>query len=162
MIGKAKRKKCKDNPYTIIYCEKENKFKVKFKDAEGIIQIVDITEEQAYEFNDFELDDKSQLNKTERHIEYSEIYEETLHTRVKDKPLELDEEIIQKITYEYLHIAIKQLPDIQQRRIQKYFFEEKTFEEIANLENCTKVAIKYSIDTAIKNLKKFLENNNKF
>ncbi|MDD2376371.1 MAG: sigma factor-like helix-turn-helix DNA-binding protein [Clostridia bacterium] len=64
--------------------------------------------------------------------------------------------------YDKLKFAIDSLCEIQKRRIKMYYFEDMTLEKIATIENCTKVAIKYSIDNAIENLKKFLKNNNKF
>ena len=47
------------------------------------------------------------------------------------------------------------LPKVQRRRIKKYYFEELTLKEIAKEENCTKMAIKFSIDNAIKIYLKF-------
>ena len=34
------------------------------------------------------------------------------------------------------------------------FFENKTYEEIASEENCSKVAVKYSIDIALEKISK--------
>ena len=42
---------------------------------------VEVTEEQFEAFNEFELEDKSQMNKDERHKERSEVYEETLYKK---------------------------------------------------------------------------------
>ena len=60
-----------------------------------------------------------------------------------------------KIQIENLHSAIKQLPEIQQRRMEMYYFEDMTYEQIAKREMCSKVAIKYSVTRAIENLKKY-------
>ena len=44
------------------------------------------------------------------------------------------------------------LPEIQKRRIIKYFFMDKTYEQIASEEKCTKIAVKYSIDRALEKI----------
>ena len=55
-----------------------------------------------------------------------------------------------------LKVAINQLQEIQQRRIIKYYFEDKSQQKIANEENVDIRSIQYSLNIAIKNLKKFL------
>ena len=39
-----------------------------------------------------------------------------------------------------------------------YYIEEKTYEEIAQIEGCTKRAVKFSVDAAKKNLQNKLKN----
>ena len=65
-----------------------------------------------------------------------------------------EDEVEYKLLSEDLKSAINKLNDIQKRRIQKYFFENKTYEEIASEENCSKVAVKYSIDIALEKISK--------
>ena len=60
--------------------------------------------------------------------------------------------------YELLHRAIAKLPEIQRRRLLLYFFGELTYGQIAELEGCTKRAVKFSVDIAIEKLKKDLKN----
>ena len=60
--------------------------------------------------------------------------------------------VIEDIIITNLLIIINELPKIQRDRINKYYFENKTFEEIAQEENCSKVAIKYSVDIALKKI----------
>ena len=60
--------------------------------------------------------------------------------------------------YNIAYKNINKLPEIQKRRLKKYYFLGKTFEEIALEENCTKRAIKFSVDLALKKLRKnFIE-----
>ena len=56
---------------------------------------------------------------------------------------------------ENLHMAIKNLPEAQKRRLKKYYFEEKTFDEIAFEEGCTYQSIQISVYRAVKKLKIF-------
>ena len=154
MAERPKRRKYKDNPYTLNYIESKNIYVVSFKDVKGHSQNVEVNKEVYQAFDRFELDDLSEMNEYDNHIEHSEIFENTLEVRAKDKPMSLEDSIIQKSTFEELKRAIDMLPEVQKRRIKKYYFDDKTLEEIAKEEKCSKVAIKYSIDNAIKNISK--------
>ena len=74
-------------------------------------------------FDRFELDDLSEMNEYDNHIEHSEIFENNLESRAKDKQILLEDMIIQKETFEKLKKAINELPEIQKRRIKKYYFD---------------------------------------
>lgn len=93
MDNKPKRRKSKDNPYTINYCSKTNKYTVSFEDIQGVFHYIDITQAVYHALNLFELKDISQMHEYERHIEHSKLTEITLHNRAKDKPLEVDKEV---------------------------------------------------------------------
>ena len=58
---------------------------------------------------------------------------------------------------EELQLAIQNLPIIQQRRLILHYEYGLTYEQIAEMDACTKVAVKYTIDKAkaaiIKKLK---------
>lgn len=152
------RNKSEDNPYTLGYDENKQVYTVEFKDNKRVLHKVEISEKVYKAFDKFELEDVSQIHKYQRHIEHSEVYEETLNTKAVDKPLGVDEIVENKILSEDLKNAINSLPEIQKRRIQKYFFEDKTYEEIALEENCTKMAIKFSIDSGLEKISKKLKN----
>ncbi|MBR1376666.1 MAG: sigma-70 family RNA polymerase sigma factor [Bacilli bacterium] len=154
MNNQPKRRKSKDNPYSLIVNDEKKEFYVSFKDAINICHIIKINEKLYQQFNQFELDDLSIMNEYDNHIEHSELYESTLNKRVIDKPALIDEVVENKINYEKLNECIELLPEIQKRRLKKYFFESKTFEQIANEENCTKRAIKFSVDIAVKKISK--------
>lgn len=149
----SKRNKDKYNPYTLDK-DKNNTYIVEFKDVNNIIHKVEVSEKVYEAFDKFELEDISQIHKIRRHIERNEVYEETLfHNSIK-VPISVEEQVEKKILHEELRDAINELNDVQKRRIRKYFFENKTYEDIANEEKCSKVAVKYSIDIAIKNISK--------
>lgn len=73
-----KRRKHKDTPYRLLYNDAENKYYLLFKDTKGISKKVEITKDIYQAFNQFELDDLSELNEYDNHIEHNEVYEETL------------------------------------------------------------------------------------
>ena len=56
------------------------------------------------------------------------------------------------------HRAISELPEIQKRRLILYYFQGLTYEQIAEMEGCTKRAVKFSVDIAVEKLKKFFKN----
>lgn len=157
MSNRPKRRKHKDNPYILNYIEEKNIYIIEFKDADGIIQEVEVNEKIYKVFDGFELEDLSELNKYDNHIEHSELYDNTLEKRIMDKPMNLDDEIIRKTTFENLRKAINKLPEIQKRRIKKYYFDEKTQQKIADEENVNIRAVQYSLNLALKKLKEILK-----
>lgn len=158
MATMPKRNKSKDNPYTLGFDEDKNIYTVEFVDNKKVIHKVEITEKVYQAFDKFELEDISQIHKFRKHIEHSEVYEETLEHRMIEKPITIEEEVEEKILIEDIRNVINSLPDIQKRRLKKYYFEDKTLEEIAAEENCTKVAVKYSIDIALEKISQKFKN----
>lgn len=149
-----KRNKDKYNPYTLSVDEEKEIYIVEFKDSKNVLQKIEISKEVYDAFDKFELEDISQIHKIRKHIEHNEVYEETLFKRGVSLTESVDLQVERKVLYENLKRAISELPDIQKNRLKKYYFEDKTLEEIAKEENCSKVAIKYSLDSAIKNISK--------
>ena len=157
MAKKKKRRKYKDNPYTLKYVEEKNIYVVSFKDVKGHLQNVEVSKEIYLAFDRFELEDLSEMNEYDNHIEHSEIYENNLEARAKDKPMSLEDKVIQKSTFEELKKAIDSLPNIQRRRIKKYYFEEKNEIQIAKEENATHQAVHKSLSNALIKLKEILK-----
>lgn len=75
------RNKSKDNPYTLDYDEEKNAYIVEFKDISNQFHKVEVSEKVFKAFDKFELEDISQIHKYRKHIEHSEVYEETLMHR---------------------------------------------------------------------------------
>lgn len=157
MAERPKRRKHRDNPYTLNYIESKNIYTVSFKDVKGKLQEVEINKEIYIAFDRFELDDLSEMNEYDNHIEHSEIFENNLESRAKDKPILLEDMIIQKITFEKLKEAINLLPEVQRRRIKKYYFEDKNEKEIANEEKISQKNVSKSLAVAKRNLKEILK-----
>lgn len=149
------RKKDKHNPYTLMIVE--GRYYLSFKDARGVMQNIEIDKVLYELFNRFELEDISHLNRVSRHIEHSELTEASLNDRAFYKAESLEESVSRSIEYELLHTAIPKLPETQRRRLLLYFFGEMTYEQIAELEGCTKRAVKFSVDLAIEKLKKVFD-----
>lgn len=107
--------------------------------------------------NQFELDDLSILNEWDRHIEHYEQTEQSLNRRARLKAETVEESVLHRMEQEQLHRAIRALPEIQRRRLTLYYFQGLTYEKIAEMEGCTKRAVKFSVDIAVEKLKKFFE-----
>ena len=146
------RKKDKYNPYTLTITE--GHYYLSFKDGRGKQQNIEIDEMLYQTFDRFELEDISHLNRVSRHIEHSELTDETLNDRAFYKAERIEDIVSESIEYEQLHRAVSELPEVQRRRLKMYFFGELTYEQIAKLEGCTKRAVKFSVDIAVEKLKK--------
>lgn len=160
MAERPKRRKYRDNPYTLKYIEEKNIYIVSFKDIKGHFQEVEVSKEIYKAFDLFELQDIKELNEYDRHIEHSEIFENNLEARAKDKPLSLEDEVIRKSTFDELKKAIELLPTVQKSRIKKYYFEDKSEVDIAKEEKVSQKNVSKSLSVAIKNLKEILKNLN--
>ena len=106
--------------------------------------------------DEFELDDLSFLNEVDNHYEHSELTEASLNARAFEPRRTVEETIALRDENERLHKAIALLPEKQRNRLILYYFVGLTYAQIADMEGCTVMPVKRSIDAAIENLKKFL------
>ncbi|MBR1376668.1 MAG: sigma-70 family RNA polymerase sigma factor [Bacilli bacterium] len=155
MNTRPKRRKSNDNPYTLIVSN--NIYAVIFKDSQLKEQKIEVTKEIFDLFDSFELDDISQMHKFDRHIEHSELTDESINRRAFNKSLSIEEEIIKKNTFDELKKAIDELSEVQKRRIQMYFFDNMKLEEISKVEGVSVKNIWKSINIALANLQKSLK-----
>lgn len=148
------RKKDKLNPYALSV--QNNTYYISFTDGQGISHKMEISMELYAAFNSFELDDISQMNVTSRHLEQSELTEETLNHRAAHPPESVEDHVFRRLLYGELHKAIAMLPSTQRRRLLLYYFGGYTYEQIAQMEGCRHPAIMKSVAAAEKNIKKHL------
>lgn len=151
------RNKDKYNPYTLDIDEETNTYIVEFKDIKNIIHRVEVSEKVYEAFDKFELEDISQIHKIKKYIERNEVYEETLFHKSINASISVEDEVESKLLSEDLKDAIKLLNDIQKRRLIKYYFEDKSLEEIALEEGTSHQAISKSIHRAIEEIQKNLK-----
>ena len=163
MANMPKRRKSKDNPYTLDYNDNEHIYTVSFIDNKQVIHNVEVSKKVFEAFNKFELEDISQLHKVDKHIDGRQIDNSDktdiilFHLGVSSTKT-VDEEVEEKLQNEELYKAINLLSETQKRRIRKYYFEDKTLQQIANEENCAVQSVKESIEAGITKLKKNLKN----
>ena len=153
---RPKRRRDKDNPYTIFTTGIDTAtphYYLTFVDSSNVERCVEIDKPLFDAFDRFELEDISFMQKVDKHYEQTEQTEASLNKRAI-KPQESVEEIVsQRMEVDKLHQAIARLPEKQRRRLVLYYFGEFTYEQIAEMEGCTKRAVKFSVDVALKNLK---------
>ena len=147
-----KRIKKKDDPYTIK--KVGNEYIISFKDALGILQEIKVTKEVYAIFDKSELQDKREMNEFDRHIEHSEIYEDNLVIRAKEKTISMEDEFIQKATFEELKRAIEMLPEIQKRRFLLYYDYDLNYYQIGAMEHCNASAARNSVVIAREKTKR--------
>ncbi len=149
---RPKRRRDKDNPYRIysIGIDTDNpQYFVEFNDVNEVSHTIEIEESLFNEFNSFELEDLSYLNESERHhasMDNIEAFSEDI----------TEESVLKRILSEELHAALPELTEVQRKRVILYYFYDYTYEQIAQLDGCTKMPVKRSIDDAIKKLRKLL------
>ena len=107
--------------------------------------------------NIFELDDLSFLNEQERHLDWTELNEELLSRRSAQEPAPVEDAVYESMQTQALREGVNQLPEVQKRRLQMYFFDGLTYEEIAVREGCSYQAVQKSIAAALKKIRKFLK-----
>lgn len=151
-----KRRKTKDNPYTIFYRKDTGKYLLSFKDGQEKRHHFEIDKSLYDVFDDFELEDLSVLNEFDNHAEHSELTDASLNKRAFHKPESVEDTVIHKLQDESLHKAIAELPEPQRRRLCLYYFGKLTYGQIAEMEGCTKMPVKRSIERAIEELRKKL------
>lgn len=156
---RPKRRKFKDNPYTIftIGIRTSNPlYFLSFKDSGGVDRCMEIGKPLFDAFDEFELDDVSFMNEVDRHYEQSEQTELSLNRRAVEPQESVEETVSQQMEMDKLHQAIAKLPEKQRRRLVLYYFGEFTYEQIADMEGCKHPAVMKSISSALKKLKNFL------
>lgn len=150
-----KRRKDKNNPYTLSIAD--GRFYLSFRDGMGVLHEMEIDGELYGLLNAFELEDLSYLNEWDRHIEQSELSEETLEHRMRRTPCSVEETVYRAIQYEQLHQAIDYLPKTQRRRLLLYYFYDFTYEKIAEIEGCSVHSVFVAIERAKEKIKFFLK-----
>ena len=121
---------------------------VSFIDAQGALQETKISRQVYLEFARFVKRERNLRRSDERHIEQSELTENMLNNRAKITLPSTEETAIENMRDAFIQKAIAALPEIQRRRFTLYYESEYTYEQIAEMEGCTKRAIKFSVDRA--------------
>ena len=145
------------NPYTIRFDETDGRkrYFVAFTDGQGNFRETEVSKAVYMEFCHFIKRERNLRRSDERHLEQSELTEETLCRRAVHKPKPVDDAVNDNIRMERLNRAILELPEIQKRRLILYYFQGLTYEQIAGMEGCTFQAVAKSVAAAEKRLKNF-------
>lgn len=156
MVVRPKRRKSKDNPYTLNVIN--NKYYIFFQDSNLKTQSIEVEQEIYEQIDKFELHDLKELNEFDRHIEHLDLLDEEINKRAIYKQTSIEETVEKNIRDEQVRTAINSLSDIQKRRIIKYYFEGKNEYEIAKEEGATHQSVHISLERAKEKLKEILKN----
>ncbi|MFI3250281.1 MAG: sigma-70 family RNA polymerase sigma factor [Eubacteriales bacterium] len=136
--------------------EKGIQYTVSFHDGTAD-RLVEVSKEVAKSmFSDMVKIERNLQRWDERHIDH--FVGDAPIGKIRDKSAPLDQQMINKELMEHLDKSCDELPAVQKRRLKMYFYEQRTLEEIAELEGCSPRAVKYSIDLAKATLKKNIKN----
>lgn len=150
---RPKRRKFKDNPYTLECIKDQNIFYIIFKNNTGIHKVC-VTEEVFNIFDESERYENAKLKEYSVHIEHSEQTEISLSTKNVLFIKSIENQVLDNLAIIELKNNINRLSEVQRRRLIKYYFYDKTLKNIALEEKCSITAIKYSIDKALNILAK--------
>ena len=154
-VKHPKRKKDKQNPYTLSI--ENGKEYISFHDTEVTYRKIEVTHVLFSQFNDVELEDISYLNTVSRHYEFSELTEQAINERAFLPQEPIEDAVFRKLQYAQLYTAIQTLPDKQRERLILYYFRNYTYAQIAEMEGCTVMPVKRSIDKALAQLAKLMK-----
>lgn len=155
---RPKRNRYEDNPYYLYNDNRNNKYYVNF-DIDRKKYDVEITKELFEDLDNTEKYEAKKIQYDKRYLEKSYQTDINLYNRALHKPISIEDELINKMERKKLYAALKTLSPIHKRRILLYYKHNLSMSEIAEIEGCSKVAIKYSIDIALEKLRDFF---NKF
>lgn len=158
--NRPKRRKSKDNPYTIF--EEQGKLYVTFKDGQGIKQKIEVNNDIFNFFDDSELHDVRELNEFDRHTEHSEQSDSTLNKKASAKNVLFEDMMMSKMISGQLKKMLFCLTPLQRERVILFYWERFSCPEIAEMQGCTKQAVSLSIRQAREKLKEKILNNEDF
>lgn len=134
------------------------RYYVSFQDGQAIMREIEVSRPIYLEFLRFIRRERNFRRWDERHTEQSEITDETLYNRAFHPVKSVDETVFDSQRNERLRIAIADLPATQRRRFILYYEFGLTYEQIAEMEGCTKMPVKRSIDRATKKIRELIKN----
>ena len=126
---------------------------VSFKDGQAILRETEISRPIYLEFCRFVKQERNLRRWDERHIEQSELMDETLYSRALCPPKSIEETIFDSQRAERLHQAVAELPEIQRRRFILYHEFGLTYDQIAEMEGRNLSSIYESIRGAESKIK---------
>lgn len=160
-IGGVNMYGSKDKPYELIIekSEKEIHYYIIYLTEGRRSAKIEISEAIYQVYKNSDLRQKSQENIFDRHIEHLDLTEVQLQKRAIYEETDLENKVMDKLRNELLFEEIANLPDTQRFRLLLYYEMDYTYDQIAQKEGCSKMAVKYSIDAArkkiIEKIKKF-------
>jgi RNA polymerase sigma-70 factor (ECF subfamily) len=147
------------NPYALRTEASEGvtHYYVSFRDGQTIPHEIEVSREVYLAIDDCRKHEKRQRSFFERHVEYSELTDETLNARARRTPKTVEDAVVEMERSEVLRKAVAELPDIQRRRFVLHFEYGMTYAAIGRFEGCSATSVKKSVDIARAKVIKKLE-----
>lgn len=155
-------KKRYDKPFTIdgnklTVSEDGKRFYITFKDYLGNEITSEIPKEIYRTYKNAYLNNFKMKYEERKHWDADEQTEESIYEKSFEQQKSLEEIVIENEEKENIKITITRIPELQSRRIKMRYFKEMTLKDISKIEDCSIVAVKYSLDNAEKNQTNFKE-----
>jgi RNA polymerase sigma-70 factor (ECF subfamily) len=147
------------NPYTLwtVVAEGITQYFVSFSDGQAVHRETEVSQSVYLEFCRFVKKERNLRRWDERHTEQSLLTDETLHRRALYPPKSVEDTAYYSSRNKRLRLAMQSLPEIQRRRFVQYHEFGLTYEQIAEIEGCSHVAIISSVRKAQKLLTEILK-----
>jgi RNA polymerase sigma-70 factor (ECF subfamily) len=117
------------------------RYYVSFTDGESIRRETEVSRPVYNEFLRFVKTERNLRRWDERHIEQSDLTDETLNRRALNPPKSVEETIFDSQRNERLRRAVAELPEIGRRRFVLYHEFGLTYEQIAVMEGCRRASV---------------------
>jgi len=135
-----------------------SRYFVCFKDGQGVFHEIEVSPHVYSAFCQFVKIERNLRRSDERHIEQSDLSDELLNKRAVH-PQKSIEDIIADVEWaNALQSAIAELSETQRRRFVLYYYSELTYEQIAEMEGCSHVAVMHSLEKAKAAIEKRIKN----
>jgi len=147
------------NPYTVRkeLVEGIMYYYVCFIDGQAIHRETEVSRPVYLEFQRFVKTERNLKSWDERHREYSELTDETLHIRAFYPQKSVEEVTLDNLQDERLRLVVDGLTETQRRRFILHYEFGLTYEQISKMEDCTFQAVAKTIKAAKTTIKKFFE-----
>jgi len=138
------------NPYTLRTQEVEGivRYFVAFKDGQGLLREIEVSRPIYLEFQRFAKQEHNQDRQDRRHMERSDLTDQSLYDRALHKPKSVEDTVLDNMRAERLAEVIAELPEIQRRRFVLYHEFGLTYDQIAKMEGCKRQPIIRSVSRA--------------
>ena len=147
----------KVDSYTLEYVESEDKYYISFIDSVNQECRIEIDQEIFYAYLKSKKNYVKIKNETNRHLEQSELTDEEIYNRALETEDSVEDTVMKNIEKEQIQQALKELTEVQHRRIELHIVNEITIRDIAQLEKVQKSQIQKSLKLGLKKIKKILE-----
>ena len=129
---------------------------IEYKTADGSRICVEVSTsvKELLEQSDRQI--QSQRRQDRRYLDYMDFIEGLTDTTMIHPQADAADLVIRMESYRQLYSAIRELSEVQRRRLLLYFKDDLTHRQIADLEGVDRATVSHSIERALKQLYKHL------